>query len=188
MAHSDLDIVSPWVQRFAGLAGPGEALDLACGGGRHARHLAALGHPVIALDRDREALARAAGEGVSTLHWDLEGPQAPSDWPFAAGRFALTVVVNYLYRPLLPRLIGSMMDDGVLIYETFVRGNEQFGKPSNPVFLLAPGELLELATRLGLRVIAFEDGVQSTPRAAMVQRLCAVKPGFDRANARLDGF
>ncbi len=188
MEHADLDTVSPWVQRFAGLAGPGEALDLACGGGRHARHLAALGHPVIALDRDPQALARAAGAGITTMQWDLEGPLAPADWPFAARRFALTVVVNYLHRPLLARLVGSMMDDGVLIYETFARGNEQFGKPSNPAFLLAPGELLDVATRLGLRVIAYEDGVQSTPRAAMVQRLCAVKPGFDRSLARLDAF
>ncbi len=172
--------VSPWVARFAGLAEAGEVLDLACGGGRHARHLAALGHPVLALDRDPAALALAAGPGITTMQADLEGGAA---WPFAPGRFAAIVCTNYLHRPLLAHLIGSLRADGVLIYETFAAGNEAYGKPSNPDFLLQPGELLDWAARTGLRVVAFEDGV--APKAAVVQRLCAVKPAFARAKALL---
>jgi hypothetical protein len=76
----------------------------------------------------------------------------------------------------------------VLIYETFAIGNEAFGKPSNPAFLLAPGELLEHAARAGLRVLAFEDGLVNTPKPAMVQRICAAGPQFSMANARLDGL
>jgi SAM-dependent methyltransferase len=175
---------SPWVGRFARLAPAGQVLDLACGAGRHARLFAALGHPVIALDRDPAALAAAAGPGIDTMQADLEAPDAP--WPFAPGRFAAIVVTNYLHRPLLPLLAASLAPGGVLIYETFALGNERFGKPSNPAFLLQPGELLQLAATAALQVIAFEDGVVMEPKPARVQRLCAVGPAFALEQGRLD--
>jgi SAM-dependent methyltransferase len=174
---------SEWVRRFAPLVGEGEVLDLASGGGRHARHFAARGHQVLALDRDPAALAGAAGDKVATMQFDLE--DGVSEWPFAAARFAGIVVTNYLHRPLFGRLARSLATDGVLIYETFSIGNEAFGKPSNPDFLLQEGELLALAAFNGLRAIAFEDGFSAMPKPAMVQRLCAVGPGFDRSRARL---
>ncbi|MDB5919635.1 MAG: SAM-dependent methyltransferase, partial [Massilia sp.] len=125
---------SPWVARFAPLVPSGEVLDLACGSGRHARYLAGLGHPVLALDRDPQALALAAGPGITTFEYDLERECASpcAAWPFAAGRFAGIVVTNYLHRPLLASLAASLRPDGLLIYETFAIGNEAFGKPSNP--------------------------------------------------------
>jgi SAM-dependent methyltransferase len=179
---------SRWVARFAPLVPSGEVLDLACGGGRHARHLAALGHPVLAVDRDPHALALAAGPGITTLEVDLERDEATSSgaaWPFAAGRFAGIVVTNYLHRPLLAKLAASLRPDGLLIYETFAIGNEAFGKPSNPAFLLARGELLALALQAGLRVLAFEDGYVDAPKPAMLQRLCACGPDFPANNAML---
>jgi SAM-dependent methyltransferase len=182
-AHGGAD-PSPWVRRFAGLVPPGEVLDLACGSGRHARLFSALGHPVLALDRDPAALAAAAGQGIVTLAYDLEAEG--SRWPFAAQRFAGIVVTNYLHRPLLPLLAAALAPNGVLIYETFAIGNEAFGKPSNPAFLLQPGELLALAAAGGLPVLAYEDGVVGRPKAALVQRLCATGPAFARAGARLD--
>jgi SAM-dependent methyltransferase len=175
--------VSGWVERFAGCIPAGEVLDLACGTGRHARHLAALGHPVIALDRDAGALAQAAGLGITTMQYDLEAEGAA--WPFAAGRFAGIVVTNYLHRPLMEAIAASLQANGVLIYETFAVGNEQFGKPSNPAFLLGRGELLEHAARAGLRVLAFEDGYSAMPQPAMLQRLCAAGPEFPAKNAFL---
>jgi SAM-dependent methyltransferase len=180
--------ISAWVARFATCIPAGEVLDLACGAGRHARHLAALGHPVIALDRDAGALALAAGPGISTLQYDLEaeeGGASDAGWPFAAGRFAGIVVTNYLHRPLMDALAASLRPDGVLIYETFAAGNEQFGKPSNPAFLLGRGELLAHAARAGLRVLAFEDGYSATPQPAMLQRLCAVGADFPAKDAIL---
>ncbi|MDB5935721.1 MAG: SAM-dependent methyltransferase [Massilia sp.] len=173
--------VSAWVARFAPLIPPGEVLDLACGAGRHARRLAALGHPVVALDRDAQALAEAAGPGIGTMEYDLEAEGAV--WPFAAGRFAGIVVTNYLHRPLMAHIAASLQPDGVLIYETFAIGNEAFGKPSNPAFLLGRGELLEHARQAGLRVLAFEDGYADAPKPAMLQRLCAAGPEFLARNA-----
>ena len=92
-------------------------------------------------------------------------------------KFSGIVVTNYLYRPYLDHLPEMLEKNGVLIYETFAQGNEQFGKPSNPNFLLKPGELLELAQRHSLKVLAYEDIYQGEPKPAMVQRLCAVKEG-----------
>ena len=184
--------VSPWVARWAPVVPEGEVLDLACGMGRHARHFAARGHAVLAVDRDAESLAQAAGQGIVTLRFDLESEKmgaVPQDQtPFSPDRFAGIVVTNYLHRPLMAQLAASLRPDGVLIYETFAIGNEAFGKPSNPAFLLAPGELLAIARAVGLRVLAFEDGYTDTPKPAMIQRLCACGPDFPVRNALLDRF
>jgi SAM-dependent methyltransferase len=181
-----MDAASNWVMRFAPLAPGGEVLDLACGAGRHARLFASLGHSVLALDRDPAALAAAAGPGIQTMEHDLEADGAP--WMFAEGRFSGIVVANYLHRPLMGQLMKSLAPDGILIYETFAAGNETFGKPSNPAFLLAPGELLEHAARAGLRVIAYENGYVARPKPALVQRLCACGPAFAAPDAMLDNL
>ncbi len=160
--------VSAWVARCARWIGPGEVLDLACGSGRHARHLAALGHPVLALDRDPAALALAAGEGIATMAFDLEAADAL--WPFVPGRFAGIVVTNYLHRPLMAALMASLAPDGVLIYETFSEGNERYGKPSNPAFLLGPGELLAHAAQ------GAEDASAVEGMTALAQACLDAKP------------
>jgi SAM-dependent methyltransferase len=183
---STTEQISPWVQRFAPLIPGGEVLDLACGTGRHARHAAALGHAVVAVDQNADALLAAAGPGIVTSQIDLEADGAA--WPFGPDRFAGIIVTNYLHRPLLADMLASLAPNGVLIYETFSEGNEQFGKPSNPAYLLAPGELLACAARHDLRVIAFEDGLVESPKRALVQRICAVKPEFPRVAALLPPF
>jgi SAM-dependent methyltransferase len=176
--------VSPWVARFAPLVQAGEVLDLACGSGRHTRLFAARGQPVLALDRTPALLAPLAGAQVTTLEHDLEADGAV--WPFEAGRFAAIVVTNYLYRPLFPQLAASLRPDGILIYETFAQGNQVYGKPSNPDFLLAPGELLDLGGVGGVLVLAYEDGHVDAPHPAQVQRLCAAGPAFAKIEAKLD--
>lgn len=180
--HEAMGLPSIWVARFAPLIPEGETLDLACGAGRHSRLLAEKGHPVLAVDRSEDMLALAAAAadgGVRTMCLDLETGDPAQSWPFERNRFAGIVVTNYLHRPLWPSLIASLAENGVLIYETFARGNEQFGKPSNPDFLLARGELLDVAREYGLRVVAYEDGYVSIPKPAMLQRICMIKPGKD---------
>jgi SAM-dependent methyltransferase len=184
-SHAAGIAASDWVARFAPLAPAGEVLDVACGSGRHALLFAALGHTVLAIDRDGEALQRladAGAPGITIRQLDLEQgavPAAPFHWPFAADRFAAIVVTNYLHRPLLDSLVASLAPGGMLVYETFARGNDRFGKPSNPDFLLLPGELLALAARSmpPLQVMAFEDGEVVLPAPAMTQRICAVRAG-----------
>ncbi len=161
---------SAWVRRFAPLipAG-GRVLDLACGSGRHTRFLAGLGHSVVAVDRDEDALATLAGvPNVRTVCADLEG----GPWPFMSEVFSGIVVTNYLWRPLMPLLMAAVDKGGVLIYETFMLGNEAFGKPSNPAFLLRKDEL-RFIVREHLDILAFEQGEVQQPRPMVVQRICA---------------
>ncbi len=162
------DTPSPWVVRFGPLIAPaGPVLDVACGSGRHARWLEAHGHRVTGVDRDGEALA---GSGASeTIVADLEG--AP--WPLDDRWFAAVVATNYLHRPLFPALVAALAPGGVLIYETFAVGNERFGKPGNPAFLLRTGELLDHCRDLD--VVAYEDGLVDDPAPASRQRICAVR-------------
>lgn len=160
---------SPWIARFAPLipAG-GDVLDLACGGGRHARLLAGLGYQVEAVDRDGEALASLAGApGIHTHQADLEG----GPWPYYGRGFDGIVVSRYLYRPLMPNLFGSLVEGGILIYETFMAGQELIGRPSNPAHLLRVGELLELMHKR-FTVIAFEQGEIDGDKPAVIQRIC----------------
>lgn len=159
---------STWVQRWSALlrAEP-NVLDVACGSGRHLRWFAARGARVTGIDRDASVLAPLHGLG-RTIVADIEnGP-----WPVTGERFDAVVVTNYLWRPLWPVLLASLAEGGVLIYETFALGNEAFGKPSNPDFLLRPGELLEACQ--GLHVVAYEDGLLDAP-VRRVQRIAAVR-------------
>ncbi|HEY7243223.1 MAG TPA: methyltransferase domain-containing protein [Xanthobacteraceae bacterium] len=160
---------SVWVDRFLPLIKPGGlVLDLAAGSGRHVRLLRDRGFAVCAVDRDTTALLGFAGPGCEVRRIDLE----TDDHAPLGGEYDGIIVSNYLHRPLLPAIARALAPGGVLIYETFARGNERFGRPSNPDFLLRPGELLEAFATL--TVVAFEQGEVSVPRPAVIQRLAAV--------------
>ena len=160
---------SPWVERFAALVpAGGGVLDLACGHGRHGRLFADRGHPVTAVDIDPAGLA--ADPRIEAIAADLEA----GAWPLGDRRFAGIVVTNYLWRPILPRLAAALGSGGVLIYETFAKGNERYGRPRKPAHLLRPGELLQ-TFEAALSVVAYEHGIVEHPRPAVVQRIAAVR-------------
>lgn len=169
--HASVDAPSPWVVRWAPLVTRGPVLDVASGQGRHARLFAARGLEVLAVDREAQSIP-----GVRFVQADLEDG---SPWPFAGQRFGGIVVTNYLHRALLPVIAAALADEGVLIYETFMAGNERFGRPSNPSFLLRPGELLQAFG--ALTVVAFEQG---TTEKAVVQRICVIRGEASSAKIR----
>jgi SAM-dependent methyltransferase len=174
MTHTHSDRPSPWIERFASLVAPGgRVLDLACGHGRHARFFAARGCDVVAIDRDADAIATLAGvERIDARVHDLER----NAWPLAGERFAAIVVTQYLHRPLFEHLFAALAPDGAFLYETFAHGNEAYGRPSNPDFLLAPGELLERCAQT-LTIVAFEQGrTDAGGRSAVMERVAAVGP------------
>lgn len=156
-----------WIARFVSAIPPGgRVLDLACGGGRHTRFFLEHGHPVTGVDIDLSGLAQ------QHTHPQLEAIEADLEhgrWPLEDRRFAAVVVVNYLWRPILPNIIAAVEHGGVLLYATFGRGQERLGKPTNPDFLLKPGELLE-AVRGELTVHAYEYGEMPTANGHLAVR------------------
>lgn len=170
--HAAQAAPSAWVARFAPLVPRGASvLDVACGGGRHARLFAAQGCEVEAVDRDAAALEQLQGvTGINAVAADLE----QDVWPYVGRGFDAVVVTNYLYRPHFDALLASVKPGGMLIYETFMLGNERFGKPSNPAFLLEADELLQRLEG-AFMVLAFEQGEVAEPKPAVVQRICALR-------------
>ena len=176
--------LSPWVLRWAHLLSPNaDVLDVASGAGRHSLYLSAQGHRVTALDKDAAALATLQGrdeqdpsarESISVVCADIEN----GDWPLPDRQFDAIVMTHYLWRPIWPQLTRSLRPQGVLISETFARGQETIGRPSRPAFLLSPGESLDLAA--GLRVVAYEDGFEppsaAHPDGRFIQRIVAMHP------------
>lgn len=124
-----------------------------------------MGFEVVAVDRQPVVLER-----ITFVEADLE---SGAPWPFEGRKFGAIVVTNYLHRPLFPHLAASLDEGGVIIYETFMLGNERFGRPSNPKFLLRPGELRDAFA--GLQVLDFEEGEFERPKHAMLQRICVLK-------------
>lgn len=162
---------SQWVVEHAPLVRKGgRVLDLACGSGRHAIWLAGQGYQVDAVDRDTQAVvAMQAMPNISVSITDIE----TGDWPETDQRYDGIVVSRYLFRPLLKALAGMLNPDGVLIYETFMLGNERYGRPSNPDYLLQPDELNLVYAPL-LKIYAFEQGKVDDPVPAVMQRICAI--------------
>lgn len=172
-------VASAWVTQHATkIARGGRVLDYACGHGRHTFWLASQGYEVLAVDQNQEALAAIAekadqlGLPIEVQLIDLEG----DNWLLTGSKHTKAydglIVTNYLYRPFLPRLPELLKDHGVLIYETFAQGNEVFGKPSNPDFLLCPNELLGFARNM--QILAYEDLEINSSKPACIQRICAV--------------
>ncbi len=167
----DLEPVSGWVKRWSHLiAHHGAVLDIACGKGRHMKWFADRGHPVTGVDRSPQAIETAACYG-ETLLADIEnGP-----WPLMRGdqvrQFDAVLVTNYLWRPLFQVIAQSVLSGGLLIYETFSKGNETVGRPSRADYLLQPSELMFRFK--AMHTIAFEEGfLENPPR--FVQRIVCV--------------
>jgi SAM-dependent methyltransferase len=165
---------STWITRFgASVTEGGLVCDIACGAGRHTRWFRTRGHAVIAVDRDLSGVADLQDDpAVELVECDLE---AGGPVPVVPESSAVVVVTNYLWRPILDDLVALLEPGGRLLYETFARGNERFGRPTNAEYLLRPGELLDVAARHALRVIAYEDLVVAEPRPACVQRIAATR-------------
>jgi len=135
----------------------GDALDVACGRGRNAIWLAEQGLRTLAIDRDPEAVASVnqAARPKFMLHAEVLDLESGSPFPFVDA-FDVIVVVHYLHRPLFPSLLAALRPGGLLVYETYTRAQAARGKPTNPAFLLEPGELLRLVQPL--RAISHREG------------------------------
>jgi SAM-dependent methyltransferase len=140
---------------------------VACGRGRHTRFFLAQGRLVTAIDRDLQGIADLLpNPDLTPIEADLEAGR-----PFPAqGQFAGVVCTNYLHRPLLPAIVAAVAPGGVLLYETFTDGHQQYGRPTCPDFLLQPGELRD-AVAGELETLRHEELV--APGPARIQRIAA---------------
>ena len=130
-------------------------LDFASGNGRNSIPLSKKNIIVTAIDKDQEKLNKYESfENINTICFDLETAE---DWPLVREYYDVIIVVNYLYRPKIKKLIKLLKKDGFLFYETFSLGNEKYGSPSNPNFLLKDRELLDIFGK-ELSPISFYDG------------------------------
>ena len=164
---------SEWVKNHIKIIpNSGTVLDLACGTGRHTRLLLETGRRVFALDCNISQLEDLReNDSVTIIKHDLE---TANSWPFSPQTFDGIVVTNYLYRPLYPRIIDALAVNGVLIYQTFAVGNEKYGRPRNPDFLLKEDELLEtFGTQL--EVVNYSHGYIQKPSPAEMQSICCIK-------------
>jgi len=166
-AHAALNEPSPWVRRWTHLVAPdATVLDVACGSGRHVAWFLNRGHAVTGLDRDIQTATKSYPTAL-LIEADIEA----HPWPLTQ-TFGAVVVTNYLWRPVLPAITQSVAPGGVLLYETFAKGNAVFGRPSRPDFLLEPEELL--AACKDFTVVAYENGTLDDPMRC-VQRIAAIR-------------
>ena len=162
--------VNRWINQYLSqIPAAGLVLDVASGCGRHAELALQHGYRVIALDRDISGITRR-GANLECLQFDLEA----GSWPFPPALFDGMLVCNYLYRPLMSHLGTALKPGGVLLYTTFMQGNQAYGRPSNPDYLLRPNELQE-SFKQGFTEIAFEQGFTNNPAAGVRQSICVRK-------------
>ena len=152
-------VPAEWLVRHRGLLpAAGAALDVACGAGRNAIWLAEQGFATTGVDRNAAAVAavidhaRQTSLSLRAVVMDLEGGSPP----LGEAAYDVIVVTYYLHRPLFPALLAGLRPGGVLVYETFLRAQAARGRPTNPDFLLEPGELPRLVSPL--EVLAAREG------------------------------
>ena len=151
------------------VAAGGAVLDLACGGGRHTRLALEQDYRVMAVDINIDKLADIMDQpNLAVLEADLEN----GHWPLGNAQFDGIIVTNYLHRPLFGHILAALAPGGVLIYETFMTGNEAHGRPTNPEFLLREDELMDVCQNLD--IIGFEQGLEQEPKLAVKQKIVAI--------------
>ena len=171
---------SPLLTAWADRLPRGRALDVACGRGRNAIHLAAHGYAVDAMDISGVALAgareraEAAGVAVNWIETDLDRPDIARD------AYDVIVVARFLYRPLIPRLVDALRPGGHVVYDHHYITPGVVDGPKSRRFRARPNELLERFR--ALRVLSYEEGIVTDPdgsRMALARLVaCKGSPGY----------
>ena len=152
-------------------------LDFASGNGRNCIHLSKKNIIVTAIDKDQEKLNKYKNfENINTICFDLETAEK---WPLFREYYDVIIVVNYLYRPKIKKLISLLKKDGFLFYETFSLGNEKYSSPKNPNFLLKNRELLDIFSN-ELLPLSFYEGVINCKNISVKQMASFKKGVFEK--------
>lgn len=136
----------------------GRALDVAMGNGRNSVYLAQMGFDVEGIDISPErvanalALAERKGVTINARVTDLE-----NSYRIEHNVYDVIICINYLYRPLIPQIKDGLKRGGMVVYETYLIDQSQWGQPKNPEHLLKHNELLELFR--DFRCLRYREGV-----------------------------
>ena len=142
-------------------------LDFASGNGRNCIPISKKNIDITAIDKDQEKLNKYKSfENINTICFDLETTE---EWPLFREYYDVIIVVNYLHRPKIKKLVNLLKKNGLLFYETFSLGNEKYGSPKNPNFLLKDKELLDIFGH-ELLPLSFYDGQLNNGRITIKQR------------------
>ena len=148
-----------------------QILDFASGNGRNSIHLAEKNRNITAIDKDSMKLVKYDHfEHINTICFDLETDQ---NWPLKEKYYDIILVVNYLYRPKVKKILNLLKDGGYLFYETFSVGNEKYGSPKNPDFLLNDRELINLFSKKN-EILSYFNGIVIEEKMSIKQR-CLIK-------------
>ena len=148
----------------AGLLPRGRVLDVAMGNGRNAIYLARAGFEVEGVDMSPEAVntalasSRKAGVTIRAKVADLE-----SRYQIEKGAYDVIICFNYLQRSLMPQIKDGLRPGGMVVYETFIVEQAQFGKPRNPDYLLKHNELLDIFREF--RCLRYREGIMENRKA-----------------------
>ena len=148
-----------------------QILDFASGNGRNSIHLAGKNRIITAIDKDNNKLAQyGCFKYINTICFDLETDQK---WPLKTRYYDIIIVVNYLYRPKIKKLMSLLKNGGYLFYETYSVGNENYGSPKNPNFLLKDRELINLFSKKN-EILSYFNGKIIEDKISIKQR-CLIK-------------
>jgi tellurite methyltransferase len=160
-------------------------LDLACGSGRNGLYLVENDIYVNFADVNGESLEQVK-KSLScedntkqslAQYWQVDFEQANTT-PLQGKHFAACMVFRYLHRPLFEQIKAAIMPGGMIIYETFTEQQAQFGRPTNPNFLLKAAELLELFSDWKV-LHSFEGLINKSDDTKVTQaiaQIVAIKP------------
>ena len=158
MTHSHKLEPAQFLVEHIKLLPKGRVLDVAMGAGRNAIYLAKTGFDVEGVDISPEAVnialesARRAGITIRAETADMEG-----NYRIEKGVYDAIICFNYLQRPLIPQIKDGLRKGGMVVYETFIVDQVQFGKPKNPNYLLKHNELLNMFR--DFRCLRYREGI-----------------------------
>ena len=148
----------------ADLLPSGKALDVAMGAGRNAVYLAGMGFQVEGVDISPETvkaaleLAQKSGVDLGTRVADLE-----RHYHIEKDVYDVIICFNYLQRSLIRQIKDGLRTGGMIVYETFIVDQVQFGKPKNPDYLLKHNELLNMFR--DFRCLRYREGIVENRKA-----------------------
>lgn len=159
--YADANEAHSLVQRFAPLMPAGKpVIDVAMGTGRDLAFLGTFEFPLVGLERSREAI-KLARQSMEKKGFEINAVLGDAGHlPFGPSSAGAVLVFYFLIREIMEELVRVLAPGGLLVYETFLKRQNEIDRPRNPQYLLDDGELLSYFSSLEL--LFYEEGIFGT--------------------------